>query len=259
MSSEILYLRSFVKTRSTNFGECNVSSMKTLFNKLQTINDFLGPGCFLGGAFVLEDPGNTIFKFITNENECNDINRNRGTKCATSHSLFLNTKNFSKSNPSNIYSIDDNNPLLIVKKFGKQFHSMYEKVLKKELFIECDGFKKYPGVILYFPFTLINNITLKKSQYLYLKLEDSPCFGIEHIKDFIHSKKVKYDKKRGKLSGADSLESRREDEKYTISMKMKDQRVYSFVNKIQPKITNYNNFIRVGAEFFIPTELWKIL
>ena len=99
MSSEILYLRSFVKTRSTNFGECNVSSMKTLFNKLQTINDFLGPGCFLGGAFVLEDPGNTIFKFITNENECNDINRNRGTKCATSHSLFLNIS----SNIGSIY------------------------------------------------------------------------------------------------------------------------------------------------------------
>jgi hypothetical protein len=268
--SDIAYLLG--KKRSHNFGEpdqscgfgneCNLNTIKELIGKLQKLNNDLGAECFLGGAYVIEDPGNSVLNFLLNNNECGDINRDRGTRCAISHATFLNTKRFQTKNTAGVYSIDDNNPLLIVKKVGKTFRSMYEKVIRKNLYLECQGIKKHPGVLLFYPFTLIDNNTQEPSEYLYLKLETSRCFGAAHVKDFIHAKQTKLKKKMGKgpTSGKDNLISRREDENYISQMREGDERVYgSLGQEVLDKVNNYNTNIRVGAEFFIPSELWNNL
>ena len=240
-------------SKTNNYtGICDNNSLNRFFKKINKINNF---NCFLGGAYVIEDPGNKIFHSFTDG--CSDVNRDRGIICITSHASFLKNSNFQNKRKS-MYKIDDNNPLIIVEDGKKKYYSMFEKVIKNGINVTCKGFDKKPGVLLYYPFTLkYNNDTLT---YLYVKYETHPCFELAHLKSW--AEKLNNDKKikkgNGPKSGINSLVTRREDEKYTDSMKQNDNEIYIKYN-VNNTIDKYNKFVRTGAEFYIPNQLWNKL
>ena len=234
---------------------CNLKNTETLFNIISNINKKLGSNCFLKGAYVFEDPENTIFNYLYDKNNCKDITRDRGTKCATSHDWFFNDKRFKqiRAGKSTKYTVESNdfNKTTFL---GKIKNSMFEKLLKSGFFLSCDNKNFEPAVMLFFPFKLKDNNGVIK-QYLYLKLETSRCFGAAHVKHFIEFQA----KKRLKKSQKDTMATRREDEKYTPSLKAADDQLYSTFNSVNftNKINDYNENIRTGAELFIPVELYN--
>jgi len=209
---------------------CNQPTVDKLFRFLNDLNIKLNKNCFVRGAYVFEDPGNIIFYSLINDN-CNDITRDRGTKCFISHDSFWTNK----KHPNNI--INENEPLTF---FNKK-RAMYEKLVDNHV-IMCNGTFKNIKVILFYPFTTLDN-----KRYLYLKIETSPCFTATHVKDFAHSK----------TNTKTHLVDRRESKKYSEKMKVDDDIFYKKFNLDNNIIEEYNQQIRVGSELFIPYQIYQ--
>jgi len=206
---------------------CNEKVITPLFKMLNKINEL---NCFLNGAYVFEDPDNKIFNSLIQDN-CGDITRDRGTKCAISHDSFWNTKKHPKGN------LDEIDPLT---KFNHK-RAMFEKLIQAG--INCNGRVKKIKVILFYPF-----IALGKN-FLYLKLEKSACFTLSHGKDYVKHKTKK----------KENLLTRRETQKYTDTMKNSDLDFYKKLNISSTNINFYNEKIRAGAELYIPFDVYKKL
>ena len=241
---------------------------------MNLLYDFLNIGeiCFLSGAFVIEDSNNVLFKLLTygkyKDNEYK-ITRNRGTKCFISHDSFLTDKLYQKKKDqlqNTKYIINDN---YAYKKLGlsKLFSSektlsMYERLIINGNELNCSGISKIFKVILYYPFRIKQtNNNNNYIEYIYLKFETSPCFTKNHIHKYISSKMNISNNK---------LIKRQESKKYTTNLKHIDEQFinkifnkYSFDHnkkeEIFKKIDNYNKYIRVGSELYLPNEFLNII
>jgi hypothetical protein len=226
--------------------------------------------CFLRGAFVFEDNNENLFNLLTEGSinstkykQCPKITRDRGTICFTSHNDFILNKKFQKKRKGNptILTIDDN---YTKKKLTYKYTipplssiSMYEKIIDQGITVKCDKEEKKYNVILLYPFKFkeINNI------FLYIKLEESRCLSFAHIYEFILSQKI----------NKSNLNTRREKNKYTVKLYKNDIKFYMNIiekyfnndevtkNKILNSVEQYNDNIRIGSEFFIPTPILNIL
>ena len=245
---------------------CNEKIFIESLFKLLNDNNY----CFLRGAFVFEDDEEYLFNLLTigsiiknKFKECKKITRDRGTICFTSHNDFLVNKKFQKKRKGNnsIYKIDDE----YTKKKLTYYYtipplksiSMYEKIINQGYLIKCKDEEKLFNVILFYPFKLkeVNKI------FLYLKLEESRCFSLNHMFNYFISKK----------KDKSILNIRREKDIYTVKLYKKDIQFYKNIikkyynndseikKKIIKSVEDYNENIRIGAEFFIPNKILQIL
>jgi hypothetical protein len=245
---------------------CNEKILIKSLYKLLKKNNY----CFIRGAFVFEDNKEDLFNLLTTGSiqknkykECKKITRDRGTVCFTSHDDFLLNSKFTKKRKGkdSKYKINDEyaRDKLLYKYYIPPFRSlsMYEKIIDNGIILKCDEEEKIFNVILFYPFKLKDTDKI----FLYFKLEESRCLSISHLTNYLYSKRIKKEK----------VDIRREKDIYTFDLYKKDIVFYkdiikeyykddkSIKTQILKSVEDYNDNIRVGAEFFIPTELLVII
>lgn len=220
--------------------------------------------CFVGGAFVFEDPYGHLFNLLTynrlnlTSDECASIGKvkqARGVKMIQTMTHGVFAKNGAPA-PCTRSEPNAKIPGCILNPFKC---NKYERAMKFTKM--CNRCGIYPEnepmepkeVILYYPFT--KTVDGKDNRYLYVKFEAHSVFGLGHLADakdtYITGNKMKRDNKR--------FLSRRENAKYTSAIELKDDLFY--VNRADEGVSNidsyhtYNSGVRAGREFFITADL----
>ena len=235
----------------------------------ETINLFFGKinaflslydVCFVGGAFVFEDPDARLYNLLT----YNVLNAGESYLCgqrtfrsdkvsikqSKTHGIFLKTFRKAPCMPeviTNMLGCSDSR----CRKF--------ERLIDLDNICGyCTGIKdrrQHKGVILYYPFLFtFGRSGSYKKRYLYVKLESHPMMSLRHAEEAVKTYGFK-----------SKTPERRESDPYTQQLQEKDIRFYTEMEnnygigrstrRAHIPLNSYDNSIRQGAEFFVSSEL----
>ena len=205
--------------------------------------------CFVGGAFIFEDPNAKLFNLLTHNNLTDNEDYLCGTtkffspnvsfKQSKTHGIFLNKFNKAKCVPEVAINLPKCQDSRCIK---------YERIINlHNICSACNDVKNrdHKGVILYYPFTYLGK------RYLYAKLESHKMISTGHLTEAVKTYVLKT-----------KTPERRENDKYTDEILEKDINFYHEISTLfnidAQDINEYNSNLRQGAEFFVSSDLLKM-
>lgn len=208
-----------------------------------------GKSCFIFGAFVLEDPGHSVFAVLRKQGY-----RRRTYQFLPTHDVFQHPH----TNGDYVIGPPTYGSGHLIQELRDQWEvsifptSVCTSQCPFDHHNECikttETVKK--RIILTYPFEVQNLTTGEKKQYCYVKLEDHPYFSPLHVTSAIKRYSL------GRANTSNFFVSRREDDTRKYELNAHDEELPEEW-RTSPAKEFYDAHVRAANEMFVPYSIFE--